>query len=207
MKVLLLNGSPHPQGCTFTALSEIAATLNQNRIEAEIFQLGTKPIRGCIACRQCVGKDRCVFDDDPVNEFVKKMEGCDGLIVGTPVYYASINGALISLLDRAFFSARDTFVCKPAAAIASARRAGTTTALDELNRYFTGCQMPVVSSTYWNMVHGSTPEDVRKDEEGLQTMRNLARNMAWLLRCIDMGKAAGIQLPLTERTARTNFIR
>ncbi|HIS77548.1 MAG TPA: flavodoxin family protein [Candidatus Merdivicinus excrementipullorum] len=207
MKVLLLNGSPHPHGCTFTALSEVAKTLEENGVEAEILQIGAKPVRGCIACGGCAGKGRCAFGDDIVNTLIEKMEQADGFIVGSPVYYASANGAVECILDRAFYAGGKAFVHKPAAAVASARRAGTTATLDELTKYFTISQMPVVSSTYWPMVHGNKPEDVAKDEEGLQVMRNLGRNMAWLLKCIEAGKQAGVQVPEAERQYRTNFIR
>ncbi len=207
MKVLLLNGSPHPHGCTFTALSEVAKTLEENGVETEILQLGNKPVRGCIACGGCAGKGRCVFGDDIVNTLIEKMEQADGFIVGSPVYYASANGAVECILDRAFYAGGEAFVHKPAAAVASARRAGTTATLDELTKYFTISQMPVVSSTYWPMVHGGKAEDVAKDEEGLQIMRNLGRNMAWLLKCIEAGKQAGVQVPEAERQYRTNFIR
>lgn len=207
MKVLLLNGSPHPHGCTFTALSEVAKTLEENGVETEILQIGAKPVRGCIACGGCAGKGRCAFGDDIVNTLIEKMEQADGFIVGSPVYYASANGAVECILDRAFYAGGKAFVHKPAAAVASARRAGTTATLDELTKYFTISQMPVVSSTYWPMVHGNKPEDVAKDEEGLQVMRNLGRNMAWLLKCIEAGKQAGVQIPEAERQYRTNFIR
>ena len=207
MKVLLLNGSPHPHGCTFTALSEVAKTLEENGVEAEILQIGAKPVRGCIACGGCAGKGRCALGDDIVNTLIEKMEQADGFIVGSPVYYASANGAVECILDRAFYAGGKAFVHKPAAAVASARRAGTTATLDELTKYFTISQMPVVSSTYWPMVHGNKPEDVAKDEEGLQVMRNLGRNMAWLLKCIEAGKQAGVQVPEAERQYRTNFIR
>ena len=207
MKVLLLNGSPHPHGCTFTALSEVAKTLEESGVETEILQIGAKPVRGCIACGGCAGKGRCVFGDDIVNTLIEKMEQADGFIVGSPVYYASANGAVECILDRAFYAGGKAFVHKPAAAVASARRAGTTATLDELTKYFTISQMPVVSSTYWPMVHGNKPEDVAKDEEGLQVMRNLGRNMAWLLKCIEAGKQAGVQVPEAERQYRTNFIR
>ena len=207
MKVLLLNGSPHPHGCTFTALSEVAKTLEESGVETEILQIGAKPVRGCIACGGCAGKGRCVFGDDIVNTLIEKMEQADGFIVGSPVYYASANGAVECILDRAFYAGGKAFVHKPAAAVASARRAGTTATLDELTKYFTISQMPVVSSTYWPMVHGGKAEDVAKDEEGLQIMRNLGRNMAWLLKCIEAGRQAGVQVPEAERQYRTNFIR
>ena len=206
MKVLLINGSPNEKGCTYTALSEVAATLNENGVETEIASIGKQPIRGCIGCGGCAGKRRCVFGDDIVNSMIEKMEQADGLIIGSPVYFASPNGNLMSMLDR-FFYAGGCFAHKPAAAVASARRAGTTVTLDDMNKYFGIRQMPVVSSTYWNMVHGSKPEDVKKDEEGLQTMRNLGKNMAWLLKCIATGKENGVEPPMSENTNRTNFIR
>ena len=205
MKALLINGSPHKSGCTFTALSEAAKTLNENGIDTEIVWIGNGSIHGCIACGGCSKTGRCVFDDG-VNEISDKMAECDALIVGSPVYYASPNGSVYSLLDR-LFGICPHLAHKPAAAIASARRAGTTATLDGINKYFTIKQMPVVSSSYWNMVHGSKPEDVLKDEEGLQTISNLARNMAWLIKCIDAGAKAGINVPENESGARTNFIR
>ena len=206
MKVLLLNGSPHARGCTYTALSEVAGQLNQNGVETEIVQIGAGPVHGCIACGKCRETGSCVFDDI-VNEILKKMEDADGLVVGTPVYYASPNGSLIALLDRLFYAGKTQFAYKPAAAVASARRAGTTAALDVVNKYFTISQMPVVSSQYWNMVHGNTPEQVRQDQEGLQIMRTLGNNMAWLLRCIEAGKAAGVEPVKETPRIATNFIR
>lgn len=206
MKVLMINGSPNEKGCTYTALSEVAAALNAEGVETEIVSIGKQAIRGCIGCGGCAGKKRCVFNDDMVNSLIEKMEQADGLIIGSPVYFASPNGNLISLLDR-FFYAGGCFAHKPAAAVASARRAGTTVTLDDLNKYFSIRQMPVVSSTYWNMVHGSKPEDVLQDKEGLQTMRNLGRNMAWLLKCMEAGKNNGILPPVAENADRTNFIR
>lgn len=206
MKALLLNGSPRMNGCTFTALSEVANTLKECGIDTEIVQIGNQAIRGCIGCGGCAGKGRCIFNDDVVNEVIAKMEKADGLVIGSPVYFASPNGNLLSLLDRLFY-AGDCFAHKPAAAVVSARRAGTTVSLDDLNKYFTIKQMPVVSSNYWNMVHGSCPEDVQQDEEGLQTMRNLARNMAWMLKCIECGRQNGIKPPVAEKKVWTNFIR
>ena len=207
MNVLLLNGSPHAQGCTYTSLAEVAGALESCGVETEIFQLGTEPIRGCVACGGCSAGKGCVLPEGRVNDFIGKMAKADGLVVGSPVYYASANGALISFLDRAFYAGGDCFAHKPAAAVASARRAGTTATLDELNKYFTIKQMPVVSSTYWNMVHGHSPEEVRQDREGLQTMRNLGRNMAWLLKCIALGRTQGIEPPAAESGNWTNFIR
>lgn len=206
MKVLLINGSPNAKGCTYTALSEVAKALEENGVETEIAQLGGRPVRGCVGCNGCAGKGRCVFDDDVTNEMIAKMESADGLIIGSPVYFASPNGNLMSMLDRMFYAGK-CFAHKPAAAVASARRAGTTVTLDDISKYFGIRQMPVVSSTYWNMVHGSRPEDVLKDEEGMQTMRNLGRNMAWLLKCIESGKQNGITAPDAETASRTNFIR
>lgn len=206
MKVLLINGSPHPYGCTYTALSEVAGQLEKNGVDTQIVQMGTAPVRGCIACRRCFETGRCVFED-AVNEILEQMKDADGLVVGSPVYYASPNGDIISLLDRLFYAGKSVLAYKPAAAVVSARRAGTTAALDVLNKYFTISQMPVVSSQYWNMVHGNTPEQVREDKEGLQIMRTLGNNMAWLLKCLEAGKSAGI-IPLKEeKRESTNFIR
>lgn len=206
MKVLLVNGSPNKAGCTYTALSEVAKTLNAEGIETEIFHIGNAPISGCKACRACKKLGKCVIDD-LVNKFADKAQEADGFIFGSPVYYAAANGALVSFMDRLFFSAGKTMRLKPAAAVASARRAGTTATLDIINKYFTICEMPIVSSRYWNMVHGSTPDDVLKDEEGLWTMRTLGRNMAYLLKAIGAAKKAGIPLPEREQGVFTNFIR
>lgn len=207
MKVLLFNGSPRKNGCTYTALAEVAATLEENGVEAEIIQVGSVPFRGCIGCGGCKN-GKCVFgDEDGLNEIVEKCKAADGFVFGSPVYYASANGTMVSFMDRLFYTAARSFAHKPGAVVASARRAGTTVTLDELTKYLTISQMPVVSSTYWTMVHGSCAEDVKKDEEGLQTMRNLGRNMAWMLKCIEAGKAAGVEAPTAERDHRTNFIR
>ena len=207
MKVLLLNGSPHKEGCINRALLEVEGALHAEVIHTELVHLGNKAIHGCIACGTCMKIGACVFEDDPVNEFIEKMKKADGLIVGSPVYYASANGALFSFLDRLFYAGGREFAYKPGAAIASARRAGTTATLDALNKYFTIAQMPLVSSSYWNMVHGRTPEEVEQDLEGLYTMRTLGKNMAWLLKCIEAGKSAGISLPEKEEKVWTNFIR
>ena len=208
MKVLMLNGSSRPSGCTYTALREVAVSLKVAGIETEILFLGNEPVRDCTACGTCAKvPGKCVFDDDIVNRIIEKARGADGFIFGTPVYYAHPSGRILSVLDRVFYAGKSAFIHKPAAAIASARRAGTTATLDVLQKYFTIAQMPVVTSTYWTMVHGKQPEDVLKDKEGLQTMRNLASNMVWMLRCIEAGKAAGIQPPQEEFGARTNFIR
>ena len=210
MKVLLANGSPHPKGCTYTALQEVAGTLNGEGIETHIFQVGTKPIAGCIACKTCAKTGRCVTDDC-VNEFVEMAKDFDGFIFGSPVHYAAASGAMTSFMDRVFYSdmqsGRRTFYLKPAAAVVSARRAGTTSTFDQLNKYFTISEMPVISSRYWNAVHGATPEDVKKDLEGLQTMRVLGRNMAWFLKCKEAGIKAGVPLPSKEDRIATNFIR
>lgn len=211
MKVLLFNGSPHSQGCTFTALKEIANTLKEEGIESEIFHVGNEAIKSCMACRACANLGKCVVNDR-VNEFVELMEKCDGLIIGSPVHYASSSGATVAFLDRAFFSAsmsgrRDIFEHKPGSSIASARRAGTTATLDQLNKYFTISQMPIISGRYWNMVHGSNPDEVRQDLEGMQNMRILARNMAWHLKCQQAAKEAGVEMPKKEETIWTNFIR
>ena len=203
MQVLLVNGSPHAKGCTWTALSEVAAELEKQGIGTQIFQLGTQPIAGCLACGACRKTGRCVRGGG-VNEAVEALKAADGLIVGSPVHYASPAGELLAFLDRMFYSGAANFAHKPAACIVSARRAGTTASVDVINKYFTISQMPVVSSTYWPMVHGATPEDVEQDAEGLQTVRNLARNMAWLIKCI---RAAGIEPPQAERAAWTNFVR
>lgn len=207
MKVLLINGSPHADGCTAAALKEAAAALHAEGVETELLHGAAKPVRGCIGCGACASTGRCAFSDDVVNECIDALAKADGLIVGSPVYYASPNGTLLSLLDRLFYAGGVCAAHKPAAAVVSARRAGTTASLDVINNYFTFAQMPVVSSTYWNMVHGRNAEDVAADLEGLQTMRNLARNMAWLLRCIEAGRRAGFAAPQAERGNRTNFIR
>lgn len=206
MKVLLVNGSPNKNGCTYTALNEIATTLNENGVDAEIFWLGNKPINDCIACGQCakMKNNRCVFNDDAVNELLEKAEKCDGFVFGSPVYYAHANGRILSALDRAFYAGNRVFALKPGAVVASARRAGTTCALDDLTKYLTISNMFVVGSQYWNMVHGNTADDVKKDLEGLQTMRVLGRNMAYLLRCLEAGK--DVPKPEKERRVWTNFI-
>jgi multimeric flavodoxin WrbA len=209
MKVLLINGSPHNNGCTFTALAEAAEQLEQNGIETKMIHIGVKPIGGCTGCYKCMELGKCAFNDDVVTSCLNEMETAAGLIIGSPVYFASANGNLISLLDRLFIvgSIRKLFAHKPGAAAVSARRAGTTVTLDVLYKYFTIAEMPVVSSSYWNMVHGNTPEEVRQDLEGMQTMRNLGNNMAWLLKSIEVGKKAGVVLPQSEKKVMTNFIR
>lgn len=208
MKVLLVNGSAKEKGCTYTALAEVEKTLQQEGIETEIVWLTAGAIRDCIGCGQCNTKHKgCIFDDDCINEIIEKAEKADGFIFGTPVYYAHPTGRVLSALDRMFFAGKSAFAHKPGAAIASARRAGTTASFDVLNKYFTIAEMPVISSTYWNMVHGSKPEDVMQDKEGLQVMRNLGRNMAWMLKCIEAGRQQGISIPQNEYSEKTNFIR
>ena len=207
MKVLLINGSPHAQGCTYTALSVVADELQKNGVETEIVHVGHKDIRGCIGCYKCRELGRCVFDKDVVNELSQKFAEADGLVVGSPVYYAGMNGTLKSLLDRLFFSAPFPKRFKVGAAVVSARRMGTTSTLDDLNKYFLHGEMPIASSRYWNAVHGSTPKDVMRDEEGLQTMRYLGRNMAFLIRAIRAERErAGLPEEEPQRIA-TNFIR
>ena len=210
MKVLMLNGSPHPRGCTYTAMSEIGRTLEAEGIEYEIANVGTAPLRDCISCGQCGHKGRtsgrCVFADDGVNEFIDRATEADGFVFGGPVYYAHATGRLLSFMDRLFYAApREVFAYKPAAAVASCRRAGTTPALDDVQKYFGIAQMITVGSSYWNEVHGNTPEQVMMDGEGVQTMHNLGHNMAWVLKCIEAGRAAGVPGPEGEYGTWTNF--
>ncbi|MCI9068272.1 MAG: flavodoxin family protein [Lachnospiraceae bacterium] len=207
MKVLLINGSPHEKGTTYTALKKAADTLEGLGIEAEIFHV-EKLAATCIDCRVCKKKqnNRCAFDD-PVNRALEKAEHADGFIFGTPVHYAAASGLMTAFMDRLFYAGGPLFSYKPGAAVACARRAGTTAALDQMNKYMTINHMPVVSSQYWNMVHGSGAEDAVKDEEGMQTMETLAKNMAWILRCIKAGEKAGICPPEEVPIVRTNFIR
>lgn len=209
MKVLLINGSPHAKGCTYTALREVADTLEKEGIETEIFHVGVKPITGCIGCGYCKKSElnRCVFNEDSVNTALEKAEHSDGFIFGSPVHYAAASGAITSFLDRCFYACGSAFVYKPGACVVSCRRGGATAAFDQLNKYFTISNMPVVSSKYWNMVHGNTPEEVVQDLEGMQVMRTLGRNMAWLLKSIEAGKKAGVPMPAQEKRVSTNFIR
>lgn len=208
MKVLMVNGSSKPNGCTATALQEIAKVLREEGIDSEIVCLGGGPLRDCIGCLGCMKLDgQCAFNDDCINENLEKAKTCDGFIFGTPVYYAHPSGRVLSALDRMFYAGKKYFMHKPGAAIASARRAGTTASIDALNKYFTIAEMPVVSSSYWNMVHGNKPEEVLQDAEGLQVMRNLGRNMAWLLKCLEAGRNTGVAVPVNEYDNKTNFIR
>ncbi|MDY0287355.1 MAG: flavodoxin family protein [Sphaerochaeta sp.] len=207
MKVLMINGSPKEKGCTYTALSEVATSLTKQGIESEILWIGKGAIYGCSACGSCKTTGVCIFTEDGVNEAALKAKACDALILGSPVYYASANGALSSFCDRLFRCVIKDMAFKPGAAVASCRRGGSSATFDQLNKYFTISQMPVVSSTYWNGVHGRKPEEVEQDLEGLQVMRNLGSNMAWLLRCIEAGKNNGISLPEGEKPIMTSFIR
>lgn len=207
MKVVLLNGSPHQNGCTNRALLEIANELNKNGIESEIVWMGKNVQSGCIDCRSCATTGKCVFANDIVNDLLPKVLEADGFIVGSPVYYANVNGSLLSLLDRLFILNKGRFRHKFGCAVVSARRGGTTASLCEIEKFFQIAEMPIVSSTYWNMVHGNTPEQVEQDEEGLQTMRNIARNLAYLLKCKEAGLKAGILPPERDASRRTNFVK
>lgn len=204
MKVLLINGSPHPKGCTYTALTEVAGALENNGIETEFFQLGAKPVHGCMGCGKCKQSGKCIFEDDALAQLYPAVENADAYVVGSPVYYAGPNGALCAILDRLFYSHGQYLTGKPAAAVVSCRRGGASASFDRLNKYFSINQMPIVTSQYWNAVHGNTPDDVRQDREGLQIMRTLGNNMAWLLKTM-----AGADVPRPEREAwtPTNFIR
>lgn len=206
MKVLLVNGSPHEAGCTYTALSEVGEALRAEGVDTEMIWLGNKPVEDCIACGKCRGLGKCVFDD-VVNELIGRAKEADGFVFGSPVYYAHPSGRVLSALDRAFYAGKAAFAGKPGASVVSARRGGTAASYDVLNKYFGISSMPVVSSTYWNMVYGNTPDEVRRDAEGMQTMRNLGRNMAYLIKCIAAGRAAGIEAPVQETAAKTNVIR
>lgn len=211
MRVVMVNGSAHRQGCTYTALSEVGGILKEHYIDYEIVYLGTQPMRDCTACNACVGEG-CVFPDNQVNEFLEKAYAADGFVFGSPVYYSHPSGRLLSFMDRVFYSCQKGGVCipfagKPAAAVVSARRGGTTASLEAIEKHFSIASMPIVPSTYWNMVHGQGPEDVRQDLEGLQTMRNLGRNLAWMLECGKQAAAQGLKPPVLETTYQTNFIR
>lgn len=206
MNVLLINGSPHQAGCTYTALKEVADTLEQQEIGTRWLQVGVQPVAGCIACNQCQTNGRC-FRDDKVNALLAMLPELDGIVIGSPVYYAGASGQLTAFLDRAFYAGSGRFDGKLGAAVVSCRRGGASAAFDQLNRYFTMNNMPVVASQYWNQVHGFTPEDVRQDLEGLQTMRTLGNNMAWLLKCIELGRQQGVTFPSPEPKILTNFVR
>lgn len=205
MKIILINGSPNAKGCTYTALEEVSKTLKSEGIETEIIHVGHKDIRGCIGCRQCKTKGKCVFNDI-VNDIAPKFKECDGIVIGSPVYFASANGTLVSFIDRLFYSMTADKTMKVGAAVVSCRRGGNSATFDELNKYFTISQMPIASSQYWNMVHGNSPEEVQQDLEGLQTMRTLGKNMAFLIKSIQLGKKE-FGLPEKEEHKFTNFIR
>ena len=210
MNVLLINGSPHAHGCTDAALQEIAKALNADGIETTIYHIGAVPVGGCVGCGGCAknGRRRCVFEDDLVNAALDRMQACDGLVVGSPVHYAAAGGSITSFLDRMFYAGGSQLRTKVGAAVCSARRAGTTSTLDQLSKYFTICGMPIAPSQYWPMVHGNTPEDVLKDEEGLQIMRMLGRNMAYMIRAFALARENGLLPPEMEKPKkRTNFIR
>ena len=210
MKVLLINGSPHKEGCTYTALCEVSDALVREGIGTDLFWIGIKPLSGCIACKACVEKHKCVFDDT-VNEFLDIADNYDGFIFGTPVHWSAASGALTSFMDRVFYAdmcgGGNRFLLKPAATVISTRRAGTTATWDQLNKYFGLMQMPIISSRYWNMVHGTSLKEVKKDLEGMQIMRILGKNMSWFLKCKEAGQQAGISLPDQEKVTYTNFIR
>ena len=207
MKVVLINGSPHRKGNTFIALSEVAGALEKEGVQTEIIQLGIKAVQGCIACNKCAELGHCVFQDTLYNQVREALQEADGIVVGSPVYYAGPNGALCALLDRVFYSCSELLAYKAGASVAVCRRGGASATFDRLNKYFTILNMPVVSSQYWNSVHGMRPGEATEDAEGLQTMRMLGRNMAWLLKCIELGKANGITHPENPRRPMTNFIR
>ena len=204
MKVLLINGSPHKNRCTHTALSEVAKALNNNNIESEIIHIGMKAIQGCIDCGKCCETRKCYFDDEVYNNLLIKIKESEGIVVGSPVYYAGPNGSLCALLDRLFHSASYLLTNKPAAAVVSCRRGGASATFDRLNKYFTINQMPVVSSQYWNSIHGNTVDEAKKDLEGLQIMRTLGNNMAWMMKTMKNSK---FELPKREERVDTNFIR
>lgn len=206
MKVLLVNGSPHEKGTTCAALLEVEKVLQKNDIETELFWLGNKPISGCMGCGACTKLGKCVVDDC-VNVFLEKAKFADGFIFGSPVHYAAASGSMTSFMDRLFYRKSNIFCGKPGAAVVCARRAGTTAALDQLNKYFSISGMPQVPSQYWNMVHGTKAEDIVKDEEGMQILRSLGNNIAWLVHCIEAGKQKGIHFPAREPQVRTNFVK
>ena len=206
MNVLLINGSPNERGCTFTALGEVAGALNANGIDTNIFHIGAAPVQDCTACGACAKTGYCAFGGDAVNSTVDLLKKADGLVVGSPVYYAGPTGAVCAFMDRLFYRKNAPYAHKPAAAVVSCRRAGSTAAFDRLNKYFSLSSMPIVTSQYWNMVHGNTPDEVRRDLEGMQVMRTLGNNMAWLIKCIAAARDS-VPYPLAEARTSTNFIR
>ena len=205
MKVLLVNGSPHEKGCTYTGLQEVANALENNDIETEFLWLGIEPLVGCIGCNACLKTGKC-FRNDVVNDFLNKVPDIDGFVFGSPVHFASSSGALTSFMDRAFYGRRKLFENKPACCICSCRRGGASATFDQINKYFSMNNMPIVTSQYWNQVHGTNPDEVKRDLEGMQTMRTLGNNMAWLLKCIDIAKKSGLEYPKNEGVVKTNFI-
>lgn len=206
MKVLMLNGSCRPNGNTYQSLEEVGKVLESQGIEYEIFQIGNDAIRDCIGCHKC-SEEGCIFDDDKVNEFIEKAKNADGFVFGTPVYYAHPSGRILSFLDRVFYSSSKVFREKPGFVLSVARRGGTTASCDVLNKYFGISGMVQVGSTYWTINHGAKQGEVQNDEEGMQTMRNAGRNLAWIMKCIEAGDKANIKRPEIERDFRTNFIR
>ena len=206
MKVLLVNGSPHKEGATFTALSEVARALEENGITSEIMWLGVNPIPGCIGCGTCLKTGKC-FRNDIVNDFLEKMDEYDGFVFGSAVHLSASSGAISSFMDRVYYGRGSRFAFKPAAAVVSCRRGGATAAFDEINKYFSISQMPIVSSQYWNQIHGNNAEEAKQDLEGIQTMRVLGNNMAFLLKCLEVGSKNGVEKPEIESKVKTNFIR
>ena len=206
MKVLLINGSPHKDGCTFTALTEVVRTLHKHDIETEMLYLGNKPVAGCIACMKCFETGHC-FRNDAVRDIQDRLDEFDAIILGSPVYYSQPTGQITSFCQRLFFCKEKAMAGKLGASVVSCRRGGASATFEQLNQYFTISNMPVVSSQYWNSVHGFTPKDVSQDKEGLQTMRSLGENMAWLLRSIETAKRYGIEKPVYEMRLRTHFIQ
>ena len=206
MKVLMINGSPHKKGCTYTALNVMAEVLEEQGIESEIICVGTEVLSGCRGCGVCRKKGACVVGDI-VNDVAARLDEFDALVVGSPVHYAAASGQVTSFMHRLFYSAGGKLVNKPGCAIVSCRRGGASAAFDQLNKYFTINNMPMVTSQYWNQVHGNSPEEVLQDVEGVQTMRSLAKNLAWLMKCIKAGDEAGVSRPQYDAKVRTNFIR
>ena len=206
-RILLINGSPRSGGCTYTALHEVADTLEKNGIKTELIEIGSRPVAGCIACGKCRETGKCVFNDDAVNRISEKLDEYDGIVVGSPVYYAGPSGQICAFLDRLFYSNGGRMAGKIGAAVVSCRRGGASSAFDRLNKYFQISNMVVASSQYWNQVHGNTPEEVRQDIEGMQTMRTLGQNIAWLVKSIQTARDNGVQAPVYEPKAFTNFIR
>lgn len=206
-RILLINGSPRSDGCTYTALHEVADTLEKNGIKTELIEIGSRPVTGCIACGKCRETGKCVFNDDAVNRISEKLDEYDGIVVGSPVYYAGPSGQICAFLDRLFYSNGGRMAGKIGAAVVSCRRGGASSAFDRLNKYFQISNMVVASSQYWNQVHGNTPDEVRQDIEGMQTMRTLGQNIAWLVKSIQTARDNGVQAPVYEPKTFTNFIR